>query len=348
MRRLLRLALVASLSLGFLVGCGEDGRAPTNPVAEPRFDKQQVAWAHLRTLHYGDQEFTLPRAVRGLAVSDYGFFLDLSEDGGIDGPTRWGFYDGTSWLPLGGDPVGRVVVSADGRYAAWIDRDGPERPAGQVREVVVADIRRGEAVLKDSSGMGGDKGDDLGDRYEELPPAVLGFDESSTHVYWVDASGSGTRKRASLESGEVEDAEPEADDDGFTPEAPVVDAYLGREVGPPEVSGLALSYPRVSPDQRWAVDVSASGRVPAWDLRGERRLRVDYPQRAQYFGGWLPGGRFYVVTTKRRVESYSLTGPDPTRGRVAVCTLPTGSCEQGARVPGLRDLVLPGVGSFLG
>ena len=346
-----RRALVGVVALAaLLAGCARTETPADRPPAEPRFVTQQVAWAHLRTLHYGDRQFTLPREIRGLAVSDYGFFLELSDDGRLDGPTTWGFYDGREWLPLGGDPVGPVVVSPDGRYAGWIDADGPRRPAGRIREVVVADIRRGEAAFKDHSGMGGEAGDDLGARYSELAPTVLGFDADSTHAYWTDATGGGTRKRGSVETGEVETV-PETGSGDF-PEDPVsvvVDAYRGRRAGPSPRSGPAdLQYGLYSPDERFAVDVSAPFRTLVYDGRSGRRVTVRFPDRAQYFAGWLPGDRFYVVTTRRRIESYSLTGPDPTRGRIAVCRLPAGTCQEGARVPGLRDVVVPGTSALLG
>ena len=338
------LALVA----GLLAGCG-DGQA-LDPAAEKRFDTQQVAWAHLRTLHYGDEQFTLPRRIRGLAVSDHGFFVELADDDTLDGPATWGFFDGDDWLPVGGDPTGSVVVSADGRYAGWVDQDGPLRPAGRIREVVVADVSLGEPVLKDHSGMGGGLGDDLGDRYEELAPTFLGFDEGSVHAYWTDAEGHGTRKRGALATGAVEEAEPQ-EVDGI-PEEPVsvvVDAYRGRRAGPEPVSGpVALQYGLYSPDQRFAVDISAPFETKAFDASTGKRLPVDFPDRAQYFGGWLPDGAFYVIGTPKRIESYSLTGPDPTRGRIVVCRLPTGTCEVGADVPGMRDVVVPGQSALLG
>ena len=342
---LLGLALVA----GLLVGCGDDpGLAPT---AEPRFDEQQVAWAHLRTLHYGDREFTLPRRIRGLAVSDYGFFVRLSDDGGIDGPSTWGFFDGERWLEMGGEPDGEVRVSPDGTYAGWINADGPRRPAGRVREAVVADVAKGEPVLRDHSGMGGSLGDDLGDRYEELEPTFLGFDADSTHAYWTDAEGSGTRRRGDLSTGKVKKA-PETNPGGDFPEEPVsvvVDAYLGRRAGAsPESGPVDLQHGLYSPDQKYAVDVSAPGRTLVFDASTGRRIRVDFPDRAQYFAGWLPDHSFYVIGTRRRIESFSLTGPDPTRGRVVVCRLPAGTCKVGADVPGMRDVVVPGQPSLLG
>jgi hypothetical protein len=314
-RRLVALVLAS----GVLVACGD---APAvQPASEPRFDTRQVAWAHLRTLHYGDRDFSLPRRIRGLAVSSYG---------------------SSSSSPTG--------TTSTARRGGGSDKDGPLRPAGRIRQIVVADVRLGEAVLKDHSGMGGGLGDDLGDRYEELSPEFLGFDEAGEHAYWRDASGHGTRKRAALASGEIDDAEPRDDGDG-TQEAvsPVVDAYRGRQAAPAEVGGpVELQYGLYSPDRRWAVDVSAPGHTLVFDARTGKRIRVAYPQRAHYFAGWLPGDRFYVVSAARRVQSYSLTGPDRTRGRISVCALPTGTCHDGARVPGLRDLVVPGSPSLLG
>jgi hypothetical protein len=342
-----RPAAALLLGAGLLAGCAH---APEPAPAQPRFATQQVAWAHLRTLHYGDREFTLPRPIRGLAVSDYGFFLELSDGGSLEGPATWGFFDGEAWLPVGGDPVGPVHVSPDGRYAGWVVADGPRRPAGRVREVVVADIRRGEAAFKDHSGMGGGVGDDLTDRYEELAPAFLGFDEASAWAYWTDASGGGELKRGSVETGEVEDAGTPPNGDPFDePVSTVVDTYRGRRAGPsPESGPVDLQYGLYSPDERFAVDVSAPSRTLVYDASTGRRLRVRFPDRAQYFGGWLPGDRFYVVGSAERVDSYSLSGPDPSRGRIVVCRLPAGTCRAVARVPGLRDVVVPGTQALLG
>jgi hypothetical protein len=345
------LALV--LTAGALAGCGDE--PAIEPAAEPRFDSQQVAWAHQRTLHYGEQQFTLPRRIRGLAVADYGFFLELSDENSFEGPTTWGFFDGETWLPLGGDPTGPVTVSADGRYAGWVDQDGPRRPAGRIREIVVADVAKGEAVLKDHSGMGGSLGDDLGDRYEELAPTFLGFDEGSEHAYWTDASGAGTRKRADLSTGEVEEAPVEIPEDAPMaegdegPVSNVVDAYRGRRAGPVGASGpVDLQYGLYSPDERFAVDISAPGRTLVFDADTGKRIRVDFPLPAQYFGGWLPDGAFYVIGTAQRIEGYDPNVPDPTSGQVVVCHLPAGDCEVGAAVPGMRDVVVPGAQSLLG
>ena len=97
--------------------------------------------------------------------------------------------------------------------------------------------------------------------------------------------------------------------------------------------------------------------MPVWLEEDQRPLDwngpidqdfVRFPDRAQYFAGWLPRGRLYVISSRQRVEGWPLTGPDPTRGRVVVCRLPAGTCETVARVPGLRDVVVPGAPSLLG
>ncbi|GAA1910304.1 hypothetical protein [Nocardioides marmoribigeumensis] len=338
-----------ALAAGLLVGCGDVSVPSTG---EPRFDPQQVAWAYGRTLHYGDEQLTLPRRVRGLAVTDYGFFVELADDGTRDAFTTWGFFDGETWTALPGNTRGtQVVASPDGRYAGWVDQHGPLRPAGRIREVVVVDARTGETVLTDHSHMGGSFGDDLGDRYEELDPTFLGFDEDGTHAYWTVAEGSGTRYRADLATGEVE-AAPERNPGGEFPEEPVsvvVDAYRGRRAGAsPESGPVDLQYGLYSPDQRFAVDVSAPDRTEVFDASTGKRVPVDFPDRAQYFGGWLPDDSFYVVGTGKRIESYDPVGPDPTEGRVVVCRLPAGTCEQRSEVPGLYRLVVPGQPSLLG
>ena len=47
-------------------------------------------------------------------------------------------------------------------------------------------------------------------------------------------------------------------------------------------------------------------------------------------------------------EAARFTGPDTIEGTLRVCSLRTGTCEAPVEVPGLRDLALPGVDSFLG
>lgn len=340
-----------------LAGCagevspgGDDGREALR-TGEPRYDERRVTWAHGRTLHYGEDELELEhRAVR-LAVSDFGFFVQQSSARDVDGyPTdyRWVFVDAEHAEELPGD-VSDVVTSADGRMVGWIDFDGPLRPAGRVAEVVVVDLRSGRVVLTDHSGMGGEAGDDLGDRYEELPPTFLGFDAGFRHAYWLD--GSGTRRRADLATGEVADASaPETDEEFPVPPGLVVDAFRGSAANESlEGRAMRLNYGFVSPEGDYAVDISAPYRTEVFRVSPKRRVDVDFgPDKAQYFGGWLPDERLYVASTPRRVSSYSMDGPDMIPASLLVCSLPRGRCEQRTELPGLRDLVVPGSPGVLG
>ena len=344
------LTILAASSLG-LAGCGEaTDSSPSRPLVitgEPAFDTQEVAWAHLFELHYGSQTFTVQQAIRGLEVSDYGFFLDLAEDPeDLFSDSRWAFFDGAEVAYLG-SRIDNLAVSPDGRYVGWIDRAGPWRPAGRIAEVVVVDLSTGQQIFANSEGMGGEAGDDLGDRYEELQPDFLGFDADSTHAYWRNASGPGERMRWELGTDTVERAETSDAQDEPRPVGIVVNAYAGaRQVE--SADAIGLGYPNWSPSGSYVAELSDPAHVALYSADTMRRLTVEFGSRAQYFGGWLPGDRFYVVTTAKRIEGYSLTGPDPTRGRVVVCSLPAGTCRPGAKVPGLRDLVVPHRQALLG
>ncbi len=350
--------LLASCLL--LPGCGEDvspadgkGRAVLD-TAEPRFDEHRVTWAHGTTLHYGSDELELQARVGSLAVSDYGFFVE--EVHGRDRPRsvaqrRWIFTDGESEQELEGD-IREVRGSADGRYAGWIDFDGPLRPDGRVAQVVVVDLRSGEVVFTDHSGMGGELGDDLGDRYEELPPAMLGFDADSSHAYWVDSSGSGTRKRVDLATGDVEDAAAptETTEEFPLPTGVVVDPFRGSAANESrEGRAMRLQYGFISPSGRHAVDISSPAETEVFAVDPTRRISMDYgSDRGHYFLGWLPQDRFYIGSTPRRISSYDTQGPDTIAGRLRVCSAARGTCEDRVTLPGLRDLVVPGSDSFLG
>ena len=231
--------VVAAAVLGLLLSsCGEEvspdegGGDKLLETGAPRFAEQQLTWAHGTTLRYGHEEIPLEARAERLATSAYGFFVLQVE--GRDrlrsvAERRMVFVDGDTAQEVPGE-VSEVRTSLDGRYAGWIDRDGPLRPAGRIAQVVVVDLEGGEVVFVDHSGMGGGFGDDLGDRYEELPPTFLGFDADSSHAYWYDAEGAGNRRRVDLATGEVSDASaPETDEEFPLPKGLVVDAFRVSE-----------------------------------------------------------------------------------------------------------------------
>ena len=93
-----------------------------------------------------------------------------------------------------------VVGSPDGRYAGWVDREGPWTIAGRIAEVVVVDLQTGRAVFRDHENMGGAWGDELPVLYGELEPRFVGFDDEG-RAYWQDAAGHGERWRVDLDPG---------------------------------------------------------------------------------------------------------------------------------------------------
>lgn len=350
---------VVALAVTSLVACGDEG-SPTDDggrqvlqTGPPRYDEQRVTWAHQRTLHYGDHEVALDDPAVRLAASDVGFFVQQARDRDVDGylsDYRWVFVDDDHAEELPGD-VSHVVTSADGRLAGWIDADGPLRPAGRVAEVVVVDLASGEVVFTDHSGMGGGLGDDLGDRYEELAPTFLGFDADAEHAYWTDAEGSGTRRRVDLATGEVTDASGHDTDEEFPlPTGLVVEAFRGSTANESRAGrALRLAHGMVAPDGDYAVELSDPSRTELFRVSSGRPVAVDFGEDgAQYFLGWLPGDRFYVASTTRRVSAYSPRGPDTIAATLRVCSLPEGRCTRGTELPGLRDLVVPGTISILG
>ncbi len=119
-----------------------------------------------------------------------------------------------------------VRVSPDGRYAGWIDYDGPKRPVGRLAEVVVVDLSTGAEVFRNHDDMGG-ADDDLDNLYEDAGLGFRGFDDD--YVYWQTAEGSPSSKRARIGEWEVE-PDPAADPNGPPPPPLAYDTLLGLVV----------------------------------------------------------------------------------------------------------------------
>lgn len=348
MRRLAVLAVVAAVLVA-IVGAALGARLvhrevlPAGGDAVDFFDRE-VTWAQGSTLHHGSSSFDLaPLVVHALRPSRHGIFLRVSDTPAFEAPTRWVLYDGRRATPVPGD-VDDVIVSPDGQHAGWIDRDGPWRPAGRVAEVVVVDLGSGQPVHRTSDGMGGGWGDDLPNRYEELEPTFLGFDER--HAYWRDATGSGRRWRWDVTTHETEPAE-RPQDTGEAMTAPVGepwDPQRGRGVwvadGRPVDDSSTGERGFLSPDGRYLV-LEPVARVAVTRPADGSRIRLG-TQRYAWFGGWQGDSRFYALTRTRYEDGYDPGKPDRTRGLLVSCALPSGQCATITRVTGTRSVVLPG------
>jgi hypothetical protein len=315
------------------------------PGGGPDFLDRKVTWAQGSTIHYGNRTFDVaPLVVHALRPSRNGLFLEVSDTARFDASTRWILFDGGQTTAVPGD-VKDVVVAPSGNYAGWIDRDGPWRPAGRVAEVIVVDLRNGQVVFRSSSGMGGGFGDDLGARYENLPPAFLGFDRGS--AYWRNATGSGERWRWHLSSDETERAERDRDF-GEASTTPVGDPWdpqrghdvwvsAGRPVPAPAPSG---ERGFLSPDGRFVLTEPVAKLIVTRALDGRRvHLHLD---RFAWFGGWLDDVRFYALTRSRYEDGFDPTRPDRTTGTLVSCSLGTGDCTSIRDLTATRSVVMPG------
>ncbi len=307
-------ALGLAMLAGLLAGCGDESQAPavTTPTGQPRpavFAPRELVWAQRSTIHVGDRTYDVaPRIVTSMDWTPYGLYLELTADPNM-GPFEDVFFDGKTMTPVP-DVYADLITSPDGELAAWIDRSGPIRPAGRVAQFVVVDTATGERIFASSEGMGGEKGDDLGDRYEELPPAVV--DLTADRLVWRNAEGSSSLVTSDLATGRTEPA---------------------RRLDLRPTAGFEFW----SPDGEYRIDANTTGR-----LRVHPR-QPEFGHRWQSQGGWLADHTLLVLGQDRFQFSYDPTKPDKTLGYLLSCDLDAGTCEQITKVKGARDVVFPGV-----
>lgn len=304
-------------------GCGDQtspdtddsvdvGLTPSGGQERPAvFEPGQVTYAERSTVHVGDQDFDVsPQLVDSLDWTPYGVFLSLTTDP-INGDFTDVFYDGTTMTTID-DVYSDVVTSPDGELAAWIDRSGPKRPAGRVAQVVVVEVRTGKVVFSSAEGMGGEKGDDLGDRYEELQPGVIELTDDT--LTWRNSEGGGGTVTTDLATGESEV------DEDTSAYYPATGGYLFR-----------------SPDGEHRVDAQTTGKLRI------KPTQPDFGHKFQTFGGWLDGHTMLVKAQDRFKFSYDPTVPDTIPGFLLSCDLAVGTCEELEEVTGARDVVFAGV-----
>ncbi|QIK65859.1 phosphoribosylformylglycinamidine synthase subunit PurQ [Nocardioides sp. HDW12B] len=328
-----------ALLLAFAVaGCGDQDGASSSEegalvgarVLTPggsTYDAVRLTWAQDGTLHYGDRTFdTGATSIRQLAAATSGWFLQVADGQSAEDPDRWVFFDGERTTALG-EAVEFVATSPDGRYAGWVDRDGPERAGGQVARVVVVDLTTGRVVLDDSTGMGGESaGDDVDYLYSELPPTFLGFD--GTFAYWQAPSG---RLRWSEATG-VETAQKEVDGaPGPMPRGRPVDRYLGTAIavreGRVDTTGEGGPTGTLSPDRDTVATASGYGSTVVTDARTGTRVALDVGHRFATFGSWVGDDQVALVTTDESLWGLKAEERYPSGGFVTTCSLTTGVCR---------------------
>lgn len=312
------------------------------PRAGSTYDEVRLTWAQDGTLHHGDRTFdTGATSIRQLAAASSGWFLQVADGQSVEDPARWVFFDGERTTALGKD-VEFVATSPDGRYAGWVDRDGPERPGGQVARVVVVDLTTGRVVLDDSTGMGGETaGDDVGYLYSELPPTFLGFDD--TFVYWQAPSG---RLRWSAATG-VQTAQKEVEGaPAPMPRGRPVDRYLGSAIavqgGRMDRTGTGGATGTVSPDGDTVATAGGLGSTAVTDAGTGRRVPLETGHRFATFGSWVGDDEVALVTTDENLWGLRAEERYPSGGFVTTCSLTTGACRDEA----VRRVYEPSRGTF--
>ena len=304
------------------------------------FEAAEISWAQGAQLHYGDDVFDVgPGSVRSLWRTPHGFVLGVKDAGGPDAALETYFFDGQSRTQLPGRP-GSVAVSPDGRYAGWIDFDGPRRLIGRLAEVVVWDLVTGKEVLRNHDNMGGPT-DDLDSLYSNTEVRFLGFDEA--HAYWQTATGEVTRWRARIEDGTPLPAERVSQTGPAEPVGHPWDSLVGLRSGmlpdgrlaPDDLgpSGFA------SPDRRWCLTTGNPGRLPVVDCRTGAKSTPTYPDRRVSFGGWWDADTFYVLAVPRLPRGEDTSATDRSTGVLASCDLPGGQCRVLRKVTATESIV---------
>lgn len=343
-----RRPLAALAALLLLAGCGDAVALP--PGGErAAYPDTELTWVSQdgdrATLHRGEEEQPLPSYVEELAPTAYGYVVRHRTGADVNAPSRLVLVDGDDTEVVPGDPTG-LRVSPDGRYAGWIDEEGPRRVGYRLAEAVVVDLATGEEVLRDHDDMGGWFDQDL---YGNQWPTFLGFDAEGA-AYWetAEADDDGTRvRRLDLATGEVEAVEGDAERvlrRSIVDPATGVRTGLGEDGRPsPDGEGV-LGY--VSADGRWCLAGGAYGPLQVTDCASGTRVTPDYPARERRFAGWTedPDAFWVLATDGAGLQSFVPPDePDDTRGVLARCQLPSGACTVERRVTRLGSIVLPGM-----
>ena len=312
-------AAVATTAL-LLAGCsGDDEPSVTAPTSEPRpvvFPPGEIVWAQGSTIHVGERTYDVsPHEILAMDWTPYVLYLTLT-----DHPLeRNGFaaeYDGSEVRKLD-DVYSDIVTSADGTYAAWIERSESGPLDERLARLVVIDAATGDTVFRTSEGMGAGE-EHLSDLYAEQSPYVRAF--RGDELLWHQAINNSDLVTTDLATGRS------------TSTSDWLPSKLGL------TSGTVFS----SPDGKYTVN---------HEIQHQLRIKPRQPtfgHRWQVPGGWLDDHTLLVLAQDRYKGFRDLEKPDRTPGFFLSCDLDLGTCREIGRVIGADDVVFPGFsgGSF--
>jgi hypothetical protein len=336
-------AVTLGLLLLTLVACGNEG-ASADKARPAAFTAERLTWAQGPTIHYGDQALAVDGRVEQLWRTPYAFLAVVRRGKGNDSSLHTLVVDGQGSTQVAGSPDD-VHVSPDGRYAGWIDYDGPKQSNGRLAQVVVADLRTGRTVFRNHEQMGGPK-DDLGDLYEDADMGFLGFDDD--YAYWQTPKGAVRRRRAPIGSWQPQAAEkpsPTGSEADAVPFGLPYDALVGRRTGMRDDGREAHDGDGtggfVSPDSRWCLTDGLTAHLTVVDCRSGAQATPAYPAKWVFFGGWHGPDDFYALTRRHYDFTVDLSGDDHSTGMLVSCSLATRRCEDQHGVTGADTVILP-------
>lgn len=150
---------------------------PSIPVGHAGISKNAVIWAQGSTIHVGKQTIDVaPLDVDEFVAARGGIYFTSHDQ-------LW-FTDLIRARQSGLSRIDNVTISANRRYLGLIDYvHGPEDKYGTpLAAAVVYDLRTGDRVIHDATGMGSTRSDDLQNLYEDAGQAALGFDAENFYV----------------------------------------------------------------------------------------------------------------------------------------------------------------------
>ena len=280
--------------------------------------------------------------ISGLLRTPSGFFLRIvSDDDPLHEYDDVVFWDGDTLTDVA-SAVASLEVSADGRYAGWLERD-PEGSRGGLAAIRVVDLSTGRAVVSTTEGMGdpGSGTDELGELYANTWPHFAGFDARGD-AYWHRAVGDVRNVRRDLATGDEQPGVDEAE--GF-PSSMLWEGNRGYRALGLAVADLPVPWPAldglVTPDEKIFVD-ETNGAVKVY-REGAPRRAVPLPtgHRFAWFGGWAdPDEHRIVLLVRDRKESGAdPAAPDETTGWILTCDVDAATCGEPLPVTATRSLV---------
>jgi hypothetical protein len=150
---------------------------PSVPVGHAEISSNAVIWAQGSRIHVGKQTIDVaPLDVEEFVAARGGIYFTSHDQ-------LW-FTDLTRARQSGLSRIDDLTISANRRYLGLIDyvHGAKDRYGTPLATSVVYDLRTGDQVIHDATGMGSTRSDDLQDLYEDAGQAALGFDAANFYV----------------------------------------------------------------------------------------------------------------------------------------------------------------------